>query len=222
MSSNKRNNRKRNYKPYKKQAHLSKAQRADVKKIIEKIGELKYKNINAAQTIAVQIPTITHMTNIPQGTTDNDRIGDELRLEKSYLRLFCGSQSPRNTLRVLFFQWIPDNTNPPTSADILLVGSSGTQDYTSQYNHDKRHLFKIIFDQTYTLVGDGQAATSPNQDSSVQFHQYTLDFTRPKVQYDAASTTVGSNQLYIMYMGDQNGAAAPFMFYTLKLMYRDI
>jgi len=215
-----RRGRKR-YTKYKPRSHLSKLQRADVKKIIEKTTEPKFLNINATQTIAVQTPTITHLSPIAQGITDSTRIGDELRLDKMYIRAFIGANAPRNFIRVIFFQWKPDDTTaPPTSADILLVGSSGTQDYTSQYNHDKRYLYKILIDHTFTLVGNGAADTYPNQDTSIQFHQWFHKFSLTKLQYDAAAIT-GTNQLYIMYMGDQNGASAPYLFYTIKLLYHD-
>lgn len=223
--SSKKQNKKQAYKKYNKnnKSHLTKAQRQDVKKIIKSGTELKYNNYNQSGFNVTNSPTVAHISgNLLQGVTDLQRIGDRVMLDKCWLRLFANSNFATSGfayVRAIFFQWKSDsNTNPPLPADILLPGSSGSVDYTSQYNHDQRMLFRIFYDKTFSIVG--QPGVDAPQDSYAHVDVSTLNFPLKQVQYIGAGTE-GINHIYGLFVSSGTGANTPVIFYTMKYTYTD-
>lgn len=216
--------RKRTYRrrtPYRPRGKkLNKREVRQVKTIVTRNIEKKYHNVTQAQLGVSTTPYVAQLTSVPQGDTDNDRVGDRLKWEKGYLRLFVLGGDTYNYLRFIIFQWKPNASTVPTAADILLVGAGGAVDYTSQYNHDNRQLFKIMFDQTFKTVGDGSTDT-PLQDSSRQHLKRILRIPNKFAQYTAGHTTNGTNQLFMIAISDSSATTHPSIFFTFKIMYRD-
>lgn len=133
---------------------LSKRQAADVKRIIAVGRELKM----GFGTSAVLFNTSNVLTaagttfDIAQGVGDSQRVGDkltwcgsiDLKLE---MRNSLAPNVAANNIRFMIFQWHPNST--PTVAQILLNGPTGAPDTLSNYNHDNRQQYKIIFDKVF-------------------------------------------------------------------------
>jgi len=192
--------------------------RQEVQRLIQRNTELKYQNSITANTGLSTTATMYQITNIAQGTTDVTRVGDRLKLVKSYMRgvVYCGDVS--NIVRFIIFQWFPNST--PVAVDILLPGSSGAYDWTSQYNHDLRQEFKVLYDKTWTLVGNGSAATAPYTSAYQACFQATLKPRHTELQYSGGGTT-GTNQIWWMALSDSSAPTHPTIEFTFKTMYTD-
>lgn len=145
--------------------------------------------------------TIASLTDIPQGDTDNARDGDALKL-KSLMCVFnvnANTGAVRNIIRIIIFQWKPNDSTAPTAGQLLLTGASGSVDTTSQYSHDNRQLFNILSDWYFPVGG---STTVPD---TVQVRTFKRKIfgrkMRKNVQFSAAGTT-GTNKLYILYIAD--------------------
>lgn len=203
--------------------HLTKGQKSDVKKIIAAETEMKYNNYNFSQvTVGTTAQFDDISANLIQGISDLQRVGDRVKLTGSaYLRLFVHGGQPTqgfDYIRFILFQWRQDSATAPLVADILLNGSSGSPDYTSAYNHDKRSLYNIFYDETFELLGS-PVNSEPPQSNYAQHRVLTLKVPLKQVQYIGGGTT-GMNHIYALYMSG-SAAANPSLFYTFKYMFTD-
>lgn len=204
---------------------LNKRQLRQVKRVIAVRQELKYLNVTQSGIGISNTPSVVLVSGISQGVTDSERDGDRVMLRKIYLRWNATGGDTYNFLRFIVFQWKPDNSVGPTATDILLNGSSGFVDFTSQYNHDKRALFKIMYDKVIMTVGDGSqtALTAyPYQSNFLHYNKKTLIVPNKQLQYDAASATQGQNQIYVLTVSDSAVALPhPTISYTMKILFTD-
>lgn len=164
------------------------------------------------------------VSGIAQGDTDSDRTGDRVMLKKIYLRWNLVGYDTYNFVRFMVFQWKPDNLISPIPGDILLPGSSGAIDFTSQYNHDKRQMYKIMYDKVLTTVGDGSQTSLtvyPYQSNFIHYNKKTLIIPNKQLQYDGGSSTIGTNQIYVMAVSDSLVPTHPLVSYTMKILYTD-
>lgn len=201
---------------------LTPAQRKEVKKIVSHDLEDKYSNVIVPQTSLLTTANIVALTHgIVQGVGDNQRVGDKIKLGKMYLRLFWGPGDSENFMRFILFQWKPsDLAYVPTVADILLPGPGGVQNIGSQYNHDRRSQFKILYDKTMNLIGDGAA---PETSYTSLTRGFSVDTITPKlnsIQFEAA-TFNGMNHVYMLGLSDSNVIPHPYIYFSLKIMYTD-
>lgn len=204
---------------------LNKRQIDQVKRVVAVRQELKYLNVTQSGFALSTTPTIHHVSAISQGTTDNQRDGDRLMLRKIYFRYNVIGGDTYNYLRIMVFQWKAENIAAPIASDILLIGSSGVPDFTSQYNHDKRSLYKVMYDKVLITIGDGSQtalSTYPYASNYSQYHKKTLIVPNKQLQYVGASATQGQNQIYVMTLSDSGlPAPHPAMSYTMKILFTD-
>lgn len=146
-------------------------------------------------------------------------------LRKIYFRYNIIGADTYNFIRVIVFQWKPENNFAPIAGDVLLDGSSATIDFTSQYNHDKRSLYKIMYDKVHRTVGDGSQTSLTNYPYTTDYTHYvkkTLIVPNKQLQYNGASSTSGQNQIYILTVSDSSVSLPhPQMSYTMKVLFTD-
>lgn len=208
---------------------LTSKQRAQVQNLIRASQELKYIVFNSGASTAIsstinisQAPFV-----VAQGLADTERVGDSLTLAGSVnldLEIVnstgVGSDA-YNNLRVVIFQWHPNST--PIGTSIFINGPSGGPDIYSQYNHDLRQQYKILFDRTFRTAGNGQAATSPYTDiTSTGLRKFFISLKRANkhVQFAGAGTT-GTNLLYVALVSDSSATPHPAITYSTKMFWRD-
>jgi hypothetical protein len=202
-----------------------------VKRIINANRELKYFGHVQDYFSVTTTPVLTGVPfDVPQGDEDQERDGDQLTLAgKINFRMAMKTNgSTRNVVRVIFFQWKDMSfvTPYPTTSEVLFNGPTGAIDVYSQYNHDTRFNYTILFDKTYTLVGTGVASavtTYPFMDSSVITRNYHISLKKAKrvVQYRAAGGQA-TNRIFMIYLSDiPTGSSPPTMTFTSKMFFYD-
>lgn len=112
------------------------------------------------------------------------------------------------------FQWYPATT--PVIANLLLTGGSGAIDVTSEYNHDQRQNYHILYDKMATggLLDGGGA-------QKIVHDVYNFKGEHADCQMDAASATTGTNQIWIILISDIAAATYPTFKYTFKVFFTD-
>lgn len=197
---------------------LNPTQKQQVKDIIKVRQELKFFPASKSGVAVSTTPTIDDLSAIPQGSTDNDRDGDRVRLETLELRGVLINADVTNHYRIVVFSWFPNST--PVAGNILLNGPSGNVDAFSCYSHDNRQLYKILWDKFYFCAGNGGAASNPYTPTSEQPLYFRVPVTPKQVQF-AAGTTNGTNKVYILYLSDSGAISHPVIHYATKLLYTD-
>jgi len=184
-----------------------------VKKLANGPVEVKYQDI-VFQAGVTSAGAIVLITNIPQGITDNSRVGDQLMIKDMFLNLTAVVADTSNLVRFIIFQWKPQSI--PVVSDILFNGPTLNPDVWSQYSNDTRQDYRIIFDSLNSMIGNGTVvpvtlSQYPPQDSSQPIIAWNRRMIAPikRVQYVGGSTTVASNLCYILYISDSAPLAPP-------------
>lgn len=178
------------------------------------------------------------LTQIAQGLLDTDRIGDQVYIKNAYLRLQTAvdpdttSINANVSMRMIMFQAheVVDTTGAVGPAlntiynwnRVLLDGPSGFPDIWSQYNHDRRELYTILYDKTWHQVGSGGAGLALN-DSIIENFVLTIPLGRAKkkIQYVGGGTNNASNHIFLLIIGPNNTVDDPFGLGSWKLEYTD-
>lgn len=205
-----------------KQGKLNPTQRQQVKGLIKGVQELKYFSANSSLAAISSAPVIQGaFFDIPQGDTDQSRDGDRFQ--------WCGSVDLRfqlmiadttNLFRICLFQWHPSSV--PTAGDLMLNGPSGAIDVFSHYSHDNRQQFKVLWDKTYTLIGNATTSSVPNTTKTTIFARKQISLKRAtKNAQMAGGTTAGTNKLYLYFISDSTLVNHPTITLSTKVFFRD-
>lgn len=197
------------------------------------IGEKKYLPINFGGFFAVSSSGTgpTNLSAVTQGDTDTTRDGDQITLRSlefnwsAEISYVAASPDPSNKVRCVIFQWFPNSV--PVVADVFLTTFATTAWTMTPYNHDKRFMFRILYDKviqlnlTYTWNGASMIAT-PSDNTYSNIHRVRISkFPHRKVQMEG-TTTVGTNHIYVTFLSDSSIVSHPEAVYISKLNYSDL
>lgn len=190
-------------------------------------------------------PYVTDFLNIPQGTSETTRVGDEFIFKHLKVNLqLMGSEDgtvksglPRDRVRVLLVKWkesdyVNGAVNEPSFSDIF--GSSnlpiGSNLFTAMVNHEENgRRFKILYDRKIVL--SGQAGTTHVNSPEYKGKLVTINLSQKKygnkkVKYDSIVTTHNAhmNGLFLMVVTDNSGGAlqsGPTLSMDSRLLFKD-
>lgn len=217
---------------------LSTKQKKEVAKIANKVTkkESEHKQASASTTYAdvydgggsIQ----TNMTSIiTQGTTDAQRIGDELELTGIHLRMsFINGQGansyPTINWRVMVFQY-KSQDNTPSGTELLTSATANagvTYGTFSARNIDYLSVYNVLYDKAFQTGGNNGVALTADQNSKLNHYlefRVPLKYCKRKIQYEN-STAVGVNDIYLFVTTDLNSLAVnPQCKYHYTLNYID-
>ncbi len=157
--------------------------------------------------------TIFSLTDVTQGSTDIQRIGDKLNATTLDLRYSFQSAASGNTVqraRVLVFQW--NNDTAPTQADMILV-TSGLET-KAPYNTDRAAMYKIMYDKTVTM---GEPATG--WQLSTGLFRRKLKIPNKNMSFQAGSTT-GQYKIWFLAI-TESSSFSPVLDLVTRLNFSD-
>lgn len=202
---------------------LTRYEKKEVVSLINKNIETKIFNfqINAFAVSNLGVLGIG-ATSIPQGISEFQRIGDDIKLMRIDFRVQWSPTLPvtaandfYNVCRMIVFQWCDQDTILlPVVADILDLGPSGFIDVNSFYNHNQRKSYRILYDRKVTLA---IPATDPA--ATVSF-KGSVKPKRHDVQYQNALVT-GVNRIYYLAISDSGAVAHPLFSLNSRVHYKD-
>lgn len=120
------------------------------RKAIRAQAEMKFADENYNNTPS-NTGIMKVILNPAQGVTENQRIGDQIRLQKLELRININGAN-LHICRVILFYWKPNVTVfAPTPGYILNGAYSGTTYFAqSPYSRDYSKEYSIIYDKTFS------------------------------------------------------------------------
>lgn len=185
-------------------------------RVINNNLEKKYQDLSFNATIPSDGSAIQKLTSITQGTGDSSRIGDKIRVLSWKCRFQFVAADTTNAVRMILFQWHPDdNVSTPILGNILQQIN-----YTSYYNHDQGNLFSVFFDKTYTLQSSDMANRVTTQ--TYRFGKKTgkMRWIKQNIKFNG-NTPTGSDNLYCIFVSDSTAGPHPTVNGSSRLVYTD-
>lgn len=194
---------------------------APAKKEVTKIAERRValdKEKKHLQSVFTHTPTwnatITGISQVPIGTTVNQRVGDQIKgvkLELDYT-LVCSNAT---VARVIVFKWHPDdNINAPLAGNILSA-TGGVYALSSNYVFSRRKQFTILADQYVEPVAYDSI------DTGLKCKKMTLAGQSIKGKIEFTTTGgKGFEHIYVMSVG-QLLAGTSVINYVANYFYSD-
>lgn len=182
-----------------------------VKKQLSKIVEYKHLLANVSMN-PPNNGTVIGVINIPQGVSDQERIGDKITVKSIRLKYSLAIGDATNYVRFIIFQWKQNTvyTSAPTVPSIL---ASVTPTIYSQYNWDNRSNFQILYDRTHTLLS--------NRPNVFVTRRINIKYLAKQLQFVGGSATVGSNMIYCLAISDSSAVPNPGILASFDIVYVD-
>jgi hypothetical protein len=218
--------------------------------VLNRKAEKKYSlstNINGGYTVSQDIGRVTDSyfacstDTIAVGANDNNnRVGDQIRLQKLHLRFTvqasqaAATGNDNNLIRCII---VKVNELLDTGANVgstlngiypalnfMMIGGGSVLHVTSPYNHDRKKakLFNILYDKTVSLNNAPVNATQSN--TSIRYFNINLNLKDSIVQYVSNSTTNAKGHILCLVISNNVAAVInpPKIFNACKLLYTDI
>lgn len=184
---------------------LNRRQKVQVKRLIKQTQESKYFILQSTNTFDYS-GAVVKLSAIPQGDTDVTRDGDKitptsLSVRYSIYNTGTAATSPTEIdYRVIIFRWRPDDTSGAPIASNIMATTGNLYAALSEYIHDQRSNFEVLYDRMHLGVLSvlGAGANRP-------FHAKVKVNSR-SIKY-LAGGTAGLDNLYILFITDNNGVA---------------
>lgn len=199
----------------KPQPKLNRTQAVQVKKLITQNEEKKYFRPGVVAATSSITATLGSMSNVGQGVTDDDRVGNVIAPVYFKIKLDFTMADGTQRMRFIVFRWNENDTYvSPTAAKILSNGPSGAPDVYSYYNDDESQSFKILYDTTVIGVSGASSTTL-----RVARERKIPLSGKMKFSLDAVST--GTHKLYYLHISDSSAVTHPTVTWFGELCYTD-
>lgn len=170
--------------------------------------------------------TIVKIASIPQGVTQSNRVGTQVRIVGITLRGFVlGSGSAHNQrCRIIVLRNKNDNSNTLVAGDVF---PSATDPIDQFKLHESRFKTKFLFDKIYNVTPNDLGAGGEISGSTTVCRTVVKHIRlNHRIQYnpsDATGATVEDGQLYIFCAGN-NGtdAEGPLVSVNVKVTFYDM
>jgi len=230
---------------------LNKTEKTQTKQIVKRAinSTLETKTHLHVRTTDYEIttssPFLTDFLNIPVGTADSDRQGDEFVFKHLKINLdlrgsingVVKTGKAVDRVRVVVFRWNePDYVNGLANhpSALQLFGfnlPTGTNLYTAMINHEENgRSFKVLYDRKVTLCGDIENMTgcdSPEKKQAfMSFNVSQKKYGAKKVKYDSINNTTNTHMkgIFMMVLTDNTGGATisgPTLSVDSRLLFKD-
>jgi len=204
-----------------------KAVNFQVKKAIQNEAEKKFVDFSAATANLVN--TQVQVTAIPAGTSDNQRVGDRVRILGFRIRFNYAinqTNNPLDVFRLIVYQWHSDNLFPPTldgtvGSGIFQNTATGMAGLIQPYNHDNGKNFTIVYDKMFTLNPNGNEQVTKNFRIGLSKRRVKR-FAKDVVSYHAGGN-MGTDQWYVAFLAAASGATTGGpLNYQIRTYFTDI
>jgi hypothetical protein len=179
--------------------------------ISSKIDVDSEKKFLATEQTAVGIGssgTVYDISAISQGTSDSNRVGDSVTLDRLRLSYAWAAGDTTNVCRLVVFQWNVQST--PLISSVLLYSSALLVPYAMPAI-DTQKEFKILYDRS-----DYISTSSPTIAGDI------VEIKMPgKIQFQAGSSSSGTGKIYMIAVSDSSASPNPELAFQSTLYYYD-
>lgn len=156
-------------------------------------------------------PVIGAFNSPPQGTTVNERTGNDIRVKSLQIKgHFELGAANTNLVRFIVFQWLSKSPSSPVITDILTPSISSMY-VNSLYSKVWGSSFRVLYDRRWQITDDNNEI-QPFSVKITKFPFRDIEFN--------PGTTVGYNQLYYIYMSDED-LNSPSIQFQARMNYTD-
>lgn len=178
--------------------------------------ETKFLDFAQTSTAISQTGGMICISEISQGLTSANRVGDSIRIQSIELRgRFNVNPSAGNSLaRVMVVRDLDGFGTSPTTTDVLEVAGTVSAP-SSPVKFNKRQRFSVLYDETFALSGTTQGtATIPfSFHTAHQGHILYLGTT-------AAPASDGKGSIYVVSVSDETTNSPSLAFYS-RILFTD-
>lgn len=223
-------NRKKNYRrrPRKnKDTYVTKKQ---VNSLISRRIENKFYPLYQKTTVDTA-GYLQSLSNIGQGDTAMTRTGDDIHFVRYQMTAEIFNQADvHNTMRIIIFQWRPDDAiDAPTVAKLLdNISSSAVYPTHYQYNYVTRTKYNVLYDKSFVLMptyafNSSGVVTSGVSRAAVNTFKVNIDTRRKlnKIIRFNEGLNSGKNKLYMLVVSDSILATHPTIAYSANIFFED-
>lgn len=150
---------------------------------------------------------------IPQGVSQNQRVGDQIRLQglKFNYQLLSRTGIVRNNVRIVI---IHQKENSITNRAQLIPGAASFLTPMAILNKDSRPLYTLLYDQWHCLE-------SGTNDATAIVKQF-IPLKGKKVEYNpGALTYISGSVIMYVWTDSATNATDPAMFLNYEFTYTD-
>ncbi len=197
---------------------LSDKQKGQVKSLITRTRMLKTHMLSVAIS-ATTTATITNLAAVPTSTqpTIEQREDTRIQIQRFMVRFSIIGADATNIIRVIYFQWKPNNADDaPAIADILELSGGNTLD-TYVLLKANRKKFKIISDRLYGT----DLTTGPNHFVGKLDFKYSPGGRLIRDQLFNGTALTGKNAIHILVLSDSGAASHPTVTILSALSFYD-
>ena len=191
----------------------------DLYRVLNRISEKKYKDVLQSYTVIDNVGSIWDLTDVVQGTSDTQRIGDSFLPTDIEIRGQVHGADATNCMRIILFRWNQDSnaTTDPQPSNILQSTFTSTDMAPyAPYYHDKTPNFWIIHDERIALTG---STDSSSYVSNFEIKRHLQ--TKPVSCTNGAASSAGTYKLYLLVISDSGAVNHPAVTFGSRMFFRD-
>lgn len=180
-------------------------------RLLKDVINTEYKHLDTFQTQPINWSGYFPVINvIPQGVTDNQRVGDSCKIQNFVLRgnVFRGASDA-----VVRFMLVWDDQSKVSTVADILAATGSVYAPIAPKNYDKRFQTKILKEFRVHLTAD-TPIKKINMNMPINLH----------TQFSAGTTTIDTGKLFLVVISDRDPAVPAnlpnFVFYS-RLSYTD-
>lgn len=177
---------------------------------------------------------VQSLSDITVGDTVSNRDGNSVEIRSIefnwWVELGASASAPsQQAFRIILFQWFANDSTAPLLTDILetSIPQGVAENHLAPYNHNKRYLYKVLYDyRGHIQVAIGGAApvtTDGSQKVGSTSKLQIIKGMKHKIAYDSAAVT-GINKIYLLALSSvptATGTGRPILRFCSKLNYND-
>jgi len=182
-----------------------------IKSLLVRDVEDKYNDVNAGAFGSIDDTGLItgSLTDVVQGITDTNRVGDTILAKRLSWSVFCrynitntttNLAASMNTFRFLIFAWKPFFADVAPTVTKVMMYNLTSYAAAGPIVHDGRGQFILLHDETFCL--DGFSKASKVLKGSVKLNHV--------IQFKNASTTNGAGKIFALYMSDAVTGTGPY------------
>jgi hypothetical protein len=179
--------------------------------------ETKFVDTVSGLAAATQSGVVTCVSQLAQGLTSTDRVGDSIRLQHIEVRgtIIINAAATNTTVRVLVFRDLDGYGTAPTGADVL-ENVGGTVAPNSPYRFNRRERFSILYDEMFqvqSILAQGTSSAAFYYSSAHEGHVKYLAAT-------ASAAANGKGSVYVMAISEEPTNTPTYDFYS-RILFTD-
>jgi len=160
--------------------------------------------------------SLNQITDVAQGVGQSQRTGDRIHI-KSFIwnyTLYQENADVVNTVRLMVVQFVPSTFLLAAAVTDFLQTASPTAFYT----HETKANYHVLYDRTFRLAG---TSTAPTSTSALGHNNVKIRPRRRVCDFALGSTTGGTNQCFVLLIGDSVIAPYANIVSTVRMVYRN-